>query len=102
MIDDWAHYGALFACICICVSMFMLLVRAVLGKTIFDRILAVNVFGTNVVLLIVLLAYVFDTSSFIDMALVYAFLNFVATVALLRFFRYGRFSNEPAEDIDEV
>lgn len=84
----------LVVCLVICVSMLMLLARAVLGPTIFDRILAVNVFGTNVVLLIVMIAYASETSSFIDMALVYAFLNFVATVALLRFFRYGRFSNE--------
>lgn len=85
---------AFVACLVICVSMFMLLARAVMGKTIFDRILAVNVFGTNVLLLIAMVAYISDTSSFIDMALVYGFLNFVATIALLRFFRYGKFSNE--------
>lgn len=84
----------LVACFVVCISMFMLLARAVMGKTIFDRILAVNVFGTNVVLLIAMVAFVSETASFIDMALVYAFLNFVATIALLRFFRYGKFSNE--------
>ena len=83
-----------FFIVCICISMFMLLARAVKGPTIFDRILAANLFGTNVVLLIVMIAYSFETASFIDMALVYAFLNFVATIALLRFFRYGKFSNE--------
>lgn len=93
--------AAIFMCVCICISLFMLLARAVLGPTIFDRILAANVFGTNVVLLIVMVAYAFDTSSFVDMALVYAFLNFVATVALLRFFRYGRFSNEPKVEAEE-
>lgn len=93
--------GVLFIIACICLSMFMLLARAVKGPTIFDRILAANVFGTNVVLLIVMIAYVFDTASFIDMALVYAFLNFVATVALLRFFRYGKFSSENVEHEEE-
>jgi multicomponent Na+:H+ antiporter subunit F len=83
-----------FFIVCVCISMFMLLARAVKGPTIFDRILAANLFGTNVVILIVMIAYSFETASFIDMALVYAFLNFVATIALLRFFRYGKFSNE--------
>jgi multicomponent Na+:H+ antiporter subunit F len=72
-------------------SMLLLLVRAVLGPTIFDRILAVNVFGTNVVVLILLLAFIFETPSFIDMALVYALLNFVATLGFLRFFKVGKF-----------
>lgn len=95
------HTAVVFVIACICISMFMLLARAVKGPTIFDRILAANIFGTNVVLLIVMVAYSFETASFIDMALVYAFLNFVATVALLRFFRYGKFSSEKVEHEEE-
>ena len=74
--------------------MLMLLARAVVGPTIFDRILAANLFGTNAVVLIVLLAFVYDTASFIDMALVYTLLNFTATLGFLRFFRVGNFSGE--------
>ena len=75
----------------ICLSLLLLLVRAVLGATIFDRILAANVFGTNAVVLIVLIAFATDSPAFIDMALVYALLNFVATIAFLRFFKLGKF-----------
>jgi len=70
-------------------SIILLLVRASLGKTVFDRILAVNLIGTNIVLVILFLGFFDHTKSYIDVALVYATLNFVATIGFLRFFRYG-------------
>lgn len=69
------------------ISIFMLVIRAVMGKTVFDRILAVNSIGTNVILLIVLLSIVFDTEFFIDVAIIYALINFISTIAFLRYFR---------------
>lgn len=71
------------------VSIILLLVRFVLGQTIFDKILSANVIGTNIILVIVFIAELQGVRSYIDIALVYAFLNFVATIAFLRFFRYG-------------
>lgn len=73
------------------VSMIMLLIRAMLGPSIFDRLLAANIFTTNVVVLIAVLAFVKESPSYIDVALVYVFLNFVATIGFLRFFKYGTF-----------
>lgn len=75
----------------ICVSMILLLSRVLLGPSAFDRLLAVNLFGTNLVVLISLLAYIKGTESYIDIALVYAFLNFVAIIGFLRYFKYGSF-----------
>lgn len=69
------------------VSMVLLLVRAILGPGIFDRILVANVFGTNIVLLISVLALANGDESYIDISLVYALLNFVATIALLKYFK---------------
>lgn len=69
----------------ILVSMMLALVRALLGPTIFDRILAVNSFGTKTVLLIALLATVAGRSDYLDIALLYALINFIGTVALLRY-----------------
>jgi multicomponent Na+:H+ antiporter subunit F len=71
----------------LCVSLLLLVVRAVLGPSVFDRILAVNVFGTNVVVLIAVVAVGYDSESFLDVALVYAFLNFIATIGYLQFFK---------------
>lgn len=80
----------LFASFSVLIIMALALVRAFLGPTLFDRILAVNMFGTKTVLLIAVLGVVSGQSSFIDIAIVYALINFVGIIALLRFFEYGK------------
>ncbi len=75
-------------------TMVLALVRALLGPSLYDRILAVNLFGTKTVLLIALLSFldpdVFGQGAFgLDVALVYALINFVGIVAVLKFFEYG-------------
>ena len=69
----------------ILISMMLALVRALLGPSVFDRILAVNSFGTKTVLLIALLATLAGRADYLDIALLYALLNFIGTVALLRY-----------------
>lgn len=73
----------------ILLSMAMLLVRATKGPTVFDRILALNSFGTKTVLLIAVLGFYFGRPSFLDLALVYAMMNFITTIAVLKFSRYS-------------
>ncbi len=74
----------------ILVSMAMLLVRAVQGPTVFDRVLSVNSFGTKTVLLIAVLGFLSGRPAFLDLALVYALMNFISTIAVLKFSRFGR------------
>lgn len=76
--------------IAIMIVMLLALVRAFLGPTLFDRILAVNMFGTKIVLLVAVLGVVSGQSSFVDIALVYALINFISIIAVLRFFEYNR------------
>ncbi|MAW76392.1 MAG: hypothetical protein CMJ95_03220 [Planctomycetes bacterium] len=64
---------------------FLALIRAVKGPTTYDRVLAVNVFGTKTVLLLALLGYIGDRTGFLDIAVLYALINFLATIALLKF-----------------
>ena len=73
----------------ILVAMAMALVRAFLGPTVYDRVLAVNTFGTKTVLLIAALGFLTGRPEFLDMALVYALINFIGTIAVLKFFEYG-------------
>lgn len=73
----------------ILVAMALALVRAVLGPTVYDRVLAVNTFGTKTVLLIAALGFLTDRPEFLDLALVYALINFIGTIAVLKFFEYG-------------
>lgn len=76
------------AFIAILVVMFVLLLRVALGPTIFDRILAVNTFGTAIVLLIALFGFLTARPDFLDIALLYALINFISTIAVLKLFRY--------------
>ena len=59
--------------------------RAVKGPTTQDRVLAVNVLGTNTVVVLALLAVGLDVPALLDMALIYALLNFVMAVAISKF-----------------
>jgi multicomponent Na+:H+ antiporter subunit F len=80
--------AALFA---ILIGMCLLLVRALLGPTLYDRVLAVNSFGTKTVLVLGLLGYVMGRPDFLDIAILYTLINFVSTIAVLKFFRYRSF-----------
>ena len=70
------------------VAMTLMIVRAIIGPTHYDRILAANSFGTKTVLFISLIGFLFGRPAFLDIAIVYALINFVATIALMKFFRY--------------
>lgn len=80
-------YLAVVAAILIVLA--LALTRALLGPTVYDRILAVNMFGTKIVLLIAVLGLVAGRFDFIDIALIYALINFISIIAVLRFFEYG-------------
>jgi len=70
------------------VAMVLLLVRLYSGPTLYDRVLALNSFGTCTVLLIGVSGFLFERPDFLDIALLYALINFVGTLAILKFFRY--------------
>ena len=76
------------ATIAILVTMVLTLVRLYAGPTVYDRALAVNSFGTKTVLLIGVLGFLTGRPDFLDLALVYALMNFIGTIAVLRFTRY--------------
>lgn len=73
------------AVVAVLVAMGLALLRVLLGPTVWDRILAANSFGTKTVLLMALLGALAGRSDYLDVALLYALLNFIATVALMRY-----------------
>jgi multicomponent Na+:H+ antiporter subunit F len=77
------------ATLAILVAMALALVRALIGPTLYDRILAINAFGTKTVLIIAVYGFLSGRPEFADIALVYALINFIGTVAVLKFFEYG-------------
>lgn len=70
------------------ITMAMALTRAFKGPTVYDRILAVNTHGTATVLMIAVFGFLTDRPEFLDIALLYALLNFIVTIAVLKFFEY--------------
>ena len=68
-------------------AMGLAMVRVWVGPTTYDRILAVNMFGTKTVLLIAVLGFMSGRPDFLDIALVYALINFIGVIAALRFVR---------------
>ncbi|MGB5623609.1 MAG: monovalent cation/H+ antiporter complex subunit F [Gammaproteobacteria bacterium] len=75
------------ATIAILVTMALALIRAVLGPTVYDRVLAVNMFGTKTVLLLSVIAFLGGRPDFLDLALAYALINFIGVLAMLDFYR---------------
>lgn len=69
----------------ILVVMILALAHASLTPAIYDRILAVNMFGTKTVLFLAVLGFMMGRPDFLDIALVYALINFIGVVAILRF-----------------
>lgn len=76
------------------VNAFLCLLRGYLGPTVADRMLAINVVGTKTLVVLCLLAFVFERSLFVDVALVYGLLNFVVTIAAGRFMESGQLKGD--------
>jgi len=83
-----------FAAAAIIISMVFSLLRAFYGPTVFDRILAINVQGTKTVLLIAVVGFLTERPDFLDLALVYALINFVGTLVALKLFKHGSLGDE--------
>lgn len=79
------------AALAILVTLGLILARALLGPTVFDRIAAINMFGTKTVLLIAVFALLSGRLDLLDIALVYALINFIGVVAVLRLFTHKDF-----------
>lgn len=79
-------------------SMAAALARAIRGPTLPDRVLALNAFGTTTVLMIVALGFLDGRPAFTDIGLLYALINFVGTIALLKFFQFGDLGYAEAEE----
>jgi multicomponent Na+:H+ antiporter subunit F len=83
--------------VAILVAMGMALARTLLGPTVYDRILAVNSFGTKTVLLIALLGAFAGRADYLDIALLYALINFIAMVAMMNYTRSSKLGRRDDE-----
>jgi len=89
----------LAASVAILVTMALALARALLGPTVYDRVLAVNMFGTKTVLLLSVIAFLYGRPDFLDLALAYALINFIGVLAVLKFVQdYALRHQEPGKE----
>jgi len=86
------------ATVAVLVTMLLVLVRALKGPTIYDRILAANSFGTLTVILIAVLGFFNGRPEFLDIALVYALINFIGAIAVSKFVQFGGVSRPLGKD----
>ena len=83
------------AALALFIGMILVLYRLYDGPSVYDRVLALNSFGTHTVLLIGVLGFLSGRPDFLDIALLYALINFVGTIAVLKFFRYRAIGDVP-------
>lgn len=82
------------AALAILVTMSLALLRAFRGPSVYDRILALNMFGTKTVLLIAVSGFLSGRPEWLDLALIYTLMNFIGTLAVLRFSKYGNLASD--------
>ena len=87
------------AMLLILVAMVFALLRAMLGPSVYDRILALNSFGTLAALMIAVYVFVMEQPDFLDIALLYVLINFIGPIAVLRFLERGAFSDAQGDEV---
>ena len=80
---DWIFYGVLTI---LAVMQIFCLIRAVIGPRIADRLVAVNMITTMVIVMIAVLAVLKNESYLVDICLIYAMISFLAVVVLSRIY----------------
>lgn len=89
------------AIIAVFIAILFVLFRLFAGPTLYDRVIAVNLFGTLTVLLIGLMGFLTSRPDFLDIAMLYALMNFIGTIAVLKFFRYRSIGDKAAAPLPE-
>ncbi|MFC1523530.1 monovalent cation/H+ antiporter complex subunit F [Thermodesulfobacteriota bacterium] len=75
----------------LCFLMFLALYRVIYGPTVIDRIMGVNIIGTKTTIMLLLIGAIYHrVDMFVDIALAYALLNFIATIAAAKYFQHHK------------
>lgn len=86
----------------ILITMGLALTRAIAGPTVYDRIAAVNLFGTKTVLLIAVFAFLSGRTDLLDIAMIYALINFIGVIAVLKLVTVGNFHSSSENKIEHT
>lgn len=86
------------AAVALLTAMLLTLLAAMRGPSLYDRLLAANTFGAVTVLFIAVHGFLDGRPQFLDTALVYALMNFIGTLVVLKFFEYGDIGRGSADE----
>ena len=89
------------AILAVLAALTLAVIRALVGPTAFDRLLAVNLIGTFAIMLLALYGFLTERPEFLDLGITYALLNMIGTLAVLKFFRYGALGYDHRENDTE-
>ena len=82
--DQWFLYISLYLCFLMVLSLY----RGIFGPTVLDRLIGVNAIGSKTVVLLILIGLIYGrVDMFVDIAMAYAMLNFIAVLAASRYFQ---------------
>ncbi len=84
------------------VTLALVLVRAALGPTVFDRAQAANTVGTCALILLALIGFLTGRPEFLDLAIVYGLLNIIGTIAVLKYFKFGGLGDTRDEEEEKA
>jgi multicomponent Na+:H+ antiporter subunit F len=80
------------------ITLALAISRAILGPTVFDRVLAGNTVGTLSILLLAVIGFLTGRPEFLDIGLTYGVLNLIGTLAVLKFFRHGDLAHDAEQE----
>lgn len=86
------------ASVAVMIALALAVTRAILGPTVFDRVLAANTIGTLAILLLAVIGFLMGRPEWLDVAIVYGFLNLIGTLAVLKYFRHGDLAHDAEKD----
>lgn len=86
------------AAVAVMITLTLTVIRAILGPTVFDRVLAANSIGTLAIVLLAVIGFLMGRPEWLDIALVYGLLNLIGTLAVLKYFRHGDLAHDAEQD----
>jgi multicomponent Na+:H+ antiporter subunit F len=67
----------------------LIFIRVIIGPSITDRVISINVLGTKVSMMIILLSFITNQESYVSVALIFAMIAFVATIGISKYIDHG-------------
>lgn len=82
--DTALHYILITVLIILALTAFACLIRAIIGPSVADRLMAVNMMGTIVIVIIAVLTVLLSEGFLADICIIYAMISFLAVIVLTK------------------